>query len=480
MNRMESCSSRTLVLETDLTPLDKATSDYKLLSFPVPPGIGRLTVHYEYTNPLTADCVGQAGNIIDIGLFDPRGSNFLGRAGFRGWSGSARREFTISPAGATPGYLPGPLPPGEWQVLLGLYQIAPQGCHCRVTVEMVPGSEAACVSPPPYRPGVLRREARWYRGDLQCHTCHSDARGSLTDLVAVAKAQLLDFLAVTEHNTTSHLAHLAEFVAPDFLPLPGQEITTYYGHANAWGIEAWQEFRCRDSKTMQRIVEAVHAEGALFSVNHPKEGGPAWEYSEVTGFDAVEVWQGPWFLNNYQSLAFWESLLRQGQRVTAVGGSDVHQLPPTEGPGPYEVGTPTTWVYAEELSINGLLTGIKKGRVFVSESPDGPRIFLTAEGNGTRAMMGDSLTVCAGAQVHLNASVKDGAGFVLRLLADDQPLVQVPISEHDFCYRLTLPLATATYVRAEVMDPTDEDLEAAPGTQRLRALSNPIYLRPAW
>ena len=41
---------------------------------------------------------------------------------------------------------------------------------------------------------------------------------------------------ITDHNTISHLAEIAQYQGEGPLLIPGQEITTYYGHANAWGI----------------------------------------------------------------------------------------------------------------------------------------------------------------------------------------------------------------------------------------------------
>ena len=65
-------------------------------------------------------------NSCDIGIFDARGFDF-GGSGFRGWSGGFRTEFSISRTEATPGYLPGDVMPGTWHIVLGPYQVAPQG-----------------------------------------------------------------------------------------------------------------------------------------------------------------------------------------------------------------------------------------------------------------------------------------------------------------------------------------------------------------
>ena len=102
-----------------ITPEDKACSDYKTVPFDLPVPARWIKVRYRYSDRITADRI-EGGNVIDIGIFDPRGADFPGGAGFRGWSGSDRQEFSISTESATPGYFPGPLPTGRYQVHLGL------------------------------------------------------------------------------------------------------------------------------------------------------------------------------------------------------------------------------------------------------------------------------------------------------------------------------------------------------------------------
>jgi len=64
-------------------------------------------------------------------VFDERGYG-IGAAGFRGWSGGARTDFFISAVEATPGYLPGPVDPGRWHVLLAPYHVAPAGLRYEI------------------------------------------------------------------------------------------------------------------------------------------------------------------------------------------------------------------------------------------------------------------------------------------------------------------------------------------------------------
>ena len=99
-------------------PDDRAAARYRYVPVEVPAGTRALTVSLEYD---------RSAGVLDLGCFDPAG-------GFRGWSGAARSEFTVADDWATPGYLPGPLTPGAWQVAMGLHRVPPEGLAWTVTV----------------------------------------------------------------------------------------------------------------------------------------------------------------------------------------------------------------------------------------------------------------------------------------------------------------------------------------------------------
>ncbi len=448
---------------------------YVLLPFEVPAGTARLDIQYAYDRAVEPVPGAPPGNTLDLGLFDARGAGF-GGAGFRGWSGSARQAVFVAPDDATPGYLPGPLYPGHWHVLLGLYHLHPSGCSYEVTVHLTRGPEPE-VAPLVWPAPAVNPEARWYRGDLHCHSNHSEATGTLADLVAAARGQGLDFLAVTEHNTVSHHRLLGQFHTADFLPIPGEEVTTYHGHGNVWGAGTWIDFRCRRDADLARVISMAHAAGGLFSANHPKTDGPPWEFGTFAGIDCLEVWQAPWFLSNYQSLATWDGLLRNGQQVVGVGGSDEHQAAPAEGPVWGRIGRPTTWVYAPALEQGAILGAIKAGHLAISAGPEGPQIELWGQVGGPAVMMGDSLAVGRGEVVYLTGRVRGARGQVLRLVGAQGILAMVPIAGDDFRFEHTLEPRAPGYVRAEVTEPLAPEDAGEPAALMVQALGNPIYLQ---
>ena len=116
-----------------VTPADRLRSDYLAIPFEVPSGSDALHVTFTYENAMSAD-VRTGGNTIDLGLFGP-GTLEFGSPAFRGWSGSERSEVWLTADAATPGYRPGPIAPGTWHVVLGLYQVAADGAPYRLTID---------------------------------------------------------------------------------------------------------------------------------------------------------------------------------------------------------------------------------------------------------------------------------------------------------------------------------------------------------
>ena len=473
-----------LVLKGHITPEDKRKCDYAYVPFELPEPARRLQVAYTYSAPIGSDQT-EGGNVIDIGLFDPRGSEFPGGAGFRGWSGSARREFTITPREATPGYLPGPLPAGRYEIILGLYRIWQHGADYEIQVQADLGADGSALASAPIHPS--RRPASssdspalWLCGDLQSHSEHSDGKGTLAQLTSKARALGLDFLAVTEHNTVSHYPYLPGLEDEHLLLIPGQEVTTYRGHMNIWGTRRWCDFRCGSDDGMTEVIQLAQASGGLCSINHPKAGGPAWEYDLCLPVDAIEVWQGPWPWRNEESLAIWERLLLSGRHLPAVGGSDYH-CPARGETGYLRVGQPTTWVKAVERSVPAILDAIQAGRVSISAYPNGPHLDLVATASGAMAEMGEELPLAPGAVAEVEVRVQRGAGWKLRLIADGNLVYETLIDAGEATLRREM--TADIYVRAELVADAPRELipEDVPIEIDLRdwrwALSNPIYIQ---
>ncbi|MFD0691963.1 CehA/McbA family metallohydrolase [Actinomadura fibrosa] len=333
---------------------DRLERGLRELPFDVPPGTASITVELAFE-----------GGVIDLGCHGP--------AGFRGWSGGARRAYTIGPGWATPGYLPGEIEPGTWHVWLGLHRIPPDGVPYEVTVttSASPARAPDVPAPPPAPDRPPRRDLpapaglRWLAGDLHSHTVHSDGTLTVHELACLAASRGLDYLAVTDHNTVSHHPRLPDAAAHAGVTLlPGQEVTTDLGHANVFGDTGWVDFR-RPSADWAAFAAA---NGGLMSINHPLSGDCAWRRPLPPEHRPpfVEIWHPSWWDRRWGAPLSWTDLWLPGGAVP-LGGSDFHD------PGQFKnLGEPTTWVLADADDGDGVLRALAAGRTSVSADRDAP------------------------------------------------------------------------------------------------------------
>ncbi|MET0272770.1 MAG: CehA/McbA family metallohydrolase [Phenylobacterium sp.] len=465
-----------LTLTGVMTGADHQT--YREVPFRVPAGVTRITVGFEYTGR-------DQKSVIDLGLRDP--------VRFRGWSGGNKARFTVSEAEATPSYLPGPLPAGDWKLVLGVPNLrkdARAQYTAKISFERGPAFGGFSAVPVKATPG-------WYRGDLHMHTGHSDGscashRGAkvpcpVFKTLEAASARGLDFIAVTDHNATSQNEALRE-LAPwfdDLLLIPGREVTTFYGHANVFGPVAPLDFQLgsKRSPTLAAIQAEVEKAGGLFSINHP--GLPSGEAcmgcgwvttdTDFTRIQAIEVVNGGSLSlpggaeGPLGGLKFWEARLDAGLRITAIGGSDNHDatLDPTK---PGAVGMPTTVVYAAELSQPAILAAIRAGHVFVDLTGSRDRrLEVTATSGGRTAEMGDAIAAPAGQPLTITIRVANAAGGSLSLVGNGPKpkLADATLAGADETRSFTVAGdGQPHWLRVDVRGPDG----------RLWVLGNPIYL----
>ncbi|MFZ5476480.1 MAG: CehA/McbA family metallohydrolase [Myxococcota bacterium] len=390
-----------LAAETTLTLAGEVPDDgldHFFLPFEVPEG----TVEIEVRHDDLSDA-----NVLDWGVDDP--------AGFRGWGGGNDEPAVIGVEAASRSYVPGPLPAGTWRVVVGKAKIGspPGEYHVEIALR-----DTATLAPEPEREPyadvpALSGEGRWYAGDLHVHSRDSgDARPSLDEIAAYAVAAGLDFVVITDHDTNAQLDFFADAQArrPELLLVPGVEFTTYDGHFNGIGATAWVDHRIgQPGVTIEAAAEAFHAQGALVSVNHPTVDlgdaciGCAWDHALDPGeIDAMEILTGGWEpvggLFAPSAMALWEEWLDAGARIAPVGGSDDHRAGVDEGATGSPIGSPTTMVWAEELSVPALLAGLRAGHTVVkTQSAADPMVVLD----------GDTITVEGGDGARLEI-VEDG------------------------------------------------------------------------
>ena len=454
---------------------------YVEVPFSVPENTERLTVTFAYDRANRT--------VIDLGIRDPNG--------FRGWSGGNRSTFTLASSDATSAYIPGFLPPGDWRLILGVPNIrkgASASWSARVRLDPRGAPSPGSV----FHEGAVRTGPGWYRGDLHTHSGHSD--GSCDSLsgrrvpcpvfrtLEAARAAGLDFIALTEHNSTSVFPELRALQAyyDTLLVLPGREITTFQGHANVFGVTSPLPFQLGSARapTLDAVLDAVEAEGGLLSINHP--GMPSGEACIGCGWTApvpdcrritaVEIANGGGLRltgsaeGPLSGLPFWESLLDRGCRVTGIAGSDNHD-PDAKGGGQSPVGRPATVVYAAELSQTAILEGLRRGRVFVDlGAPAGATVDLVVASGKVRAGMGETLRARPAARLRLTAKVSGPPDGTVEFVSGGPsgPATRAPVPIRGLSeVTMELPWTPGLkWVRA--------DVRGADG--KLQLIGNPVYL----
>ncbi len=469
-----------IVLEGVLTRADHET--YKELGFDVPAGVERLTVTFSYTGR-------EERATIDLGLFDPDR--------FRGWSGGDKARFTLSAIDATPSYQPGPLIPGRWTLLLGVPNIRPGKEAAYVATIHFGRGEATEVSS--FSDAPLELGARWYRGDLHMHTCHSDGTvaassggrrvpGPVYRTVEAAAAKGADFIAVTDHNAVSHHHSLRE-LQPYFdklLLIPGVEVTTFHGHAGVLGAIGFVEFRLTSPhlKRVSDLQDAVERQHGLFSINHPALPsnelcmGCGWtarstDYARVASIEVVNGGavsaQGGVAEGVFSGLPFWEARLNEGFRPTAIGGSDNHK-PDADAAKPSAVGAPTTVVYAENLSERAILDAIRAGRVFIDVEGSGDRLLDLTAMIGTRKVgMGEAVPAAKGERIGFHARLENLPGGKIEVIEDGQVTADAAVVEGARDAELDFPWTSDGQRHWLRLNARDAD-------GRLVLIGNPIYV----
>jgi hypothetical protein len=416
---------------------------YFTLPFTMPANIESFSLTYSYVRYHESESLVENGrfisrkeiNIIDLGLIGPDGTQV-------GASGADKLSITISETDATPGYHPCALVPGEWQIIVGAYKVAPEG------VNVI------------YELSFTSKHLRLFKGDLHTHTFASDGVLSLEELAQHARRNGLDYLAITDHN---------HMVAAGALPqlggltlIPGIEWTHYQGHANFLGVDQPYDepFLANTLADVQSRFESARLRGAFICINHPCDAVCPFLFDlDSLPYDCLEIWNGPMRGSNLQAVGLWQNMLMSGKKVPICGGSDYHRDSLLLFPG-----GPTTCVYAMSASPSDILSALKLGHAYITYSVTGPTLELTAGDS----ILGDSVDFSTVRQLEFSV---DGllAGDVVQVVTSSgsTPLLK---AETDGGMQGGYSIPAAGFARIEILR------SFLPGLPLLPALiSNPIY-----
>jgi Ca2+-binding RTX toxin-like protein len=340
---------------------------YVAVPFDVTPGTDAVRVKYCFDQPAVSDPQGLNRHTIDLGLYEPEqnGNGVPDEPEFRGWGGSSRRDVTLSPEGTidpdpnpvatqktTVGFLPGPIPAGEWSAELGVAAVADElpvedgVVQWRIEVDLIddPAFADEPYQPVAYQGAPADPDPGWYAGDFHVHARHSSpgdatmretfdyafcpdpALGAQCAAPESQPGAGLDFITLSDYVTTRHWGEIGAFQGdyPGHLIIRSAEVITYRGHVNNHASVDFADYRTgpiyerepdgtlalvRDARPASAIFDEIHAAGGWTQINHPETfpseiptfgnlcRGCSWEYTDAdTDYgevDAIEVATGP-------------------------------------------------------------------------------------------------------------------------------------------------------------------------------------------
>lgn len=160
-----------------------------------------------------------------------------------------------------------------------------------------------------------------YSGDTHMHSRYSDGFSTPVGMALQAMYCGMDFIALTDHNTMDGslvAGKLFRACGVGFPVLPAMEVTTAWGHFNAYPLRD----PISPDLSPYEIVKAAHAQGAVIQWNHPGRGDKIWaEWYPSDGQRAlrgtgVDAWEHP--VPEYNQ---WKAA---GRLPVMVGSTDTH------------------------------------------------------------------------------------------------------------------------------------------------------------
>jgi hypothetical protein len=171
----------------------------------------------------------------------------------------------------------------------------------------------------------------YFQGDAHMHSTYSDGRQKPAEVADHCRCEGLHWAFLTDHESVAGQGEFMAAVAPGFLPLGGQEITTSMGHILGLGVKtAVSRDVSHGAEDMARIFRQIHEQGGLAVVAHPMSPTMAYLPWQVEGYDALEILNGslpPYqgIFDVFQARLRWHALLNEGKRIPAMGDSDNHE-----------------------------------------------------------------------------------------------------------------------------------------------------------
>ncbi len=256
----------------------------------------------------------------------------------------------------------------------------------------------------------------------------------------------------------------------------GMEVSYYGQHINCFGssVPVPDYEKLPGKLTSKQVVSHIHKHGGLASINHlhPEDMEAAIE-NDFFGADLLEINKKKGGV--VKKLQFWDKLPEHGLTVTAVTGTDCHDISPERIKNTQL--DPSDWIncfWAQSDSEKSLLECLKHGRLYLTA----PAFFtghIQLQGpEGT--MMGDVMYATEEQELQLEAEVSGTEeDDILIWLLNGYPFSCSEIEPGHFRKQITLPFQSdenLKAVRIQIVRPKLVDSFCG----GIIAFTNPIYV----
>ncbi|MFI5455523.1 MAG: CehA/McbA family metallohydrolase [Isosphaerales bacterium] len=216
------------------------------------------------------------------------------------------------------------------------------------------------------------------------HSGHGDA--SIDERVVTLAGEGIELPVATDHDVFANLDPAArrQGVRSFFTPVAGDEVTTRTGHFNAFPFSIGGSVPDSGITDWPRLLRAIRSASApapaVVILNHPRDRHAGFrpfdpdQFNPVTGehrrgplgVDALEIVNSGALQSDPMRLVRdWMALLNHGERITAVAGSDSHDV------ARYIVGQGRTYIACPDhdparIDIAAAVRALHEGRATVS------------------------------------------------------------------------------------------------------------------
>ena len=232
---------------------------------------------------------------------------------------------------------------------------------------------------------------KYLRGAFHVHSIFSnDSKATLNGIIDYAKESDLDFVIVTDHNTTAGMDVYSTMERPEVpILIFGNEISTRDGHLIALGI---RETPPPDLNS-ERLIDWIHGHGGFAVIAHPLSTKRPWTNWELQGVDGIEVfnfghslyakkkiqligtslffWPNAFVKKHIETsgdtLSLWDSQLLKN-RVSGLAATDAHlklvDAPIFRGLFRQALRSATLYVVSEQLNEKAIIRNLVEGNSF--------------------------------------------------------------------------------------------------------------------